>query len=145
MDWSSAMSTAISYPFTIDAVGVVNYTEVPAKIYLDRLLTLLSTNVGQRPTNPEYGLDLKTALFENEYIRDGGNVTTFKTAVEGAIRSAAGRWLPDIQVSEVTISNPDDYGFSQIEILITIPGKINATLTTTTAIFGIDGTITRIQ
>ena len=139
------MSVAISYPFRLDAVGVLAYAEAPSKIYLDRLLTLLSTNIGQRPTNPEYGLDLKTALFENEYIANGGDTTTFKLAVTGAIRKAVGRWLPDIEVTEVIIKNPNQDGAAQVEILVTIPGNISATLTTTTAIFGVDGTITRTQ
>ena len=37
----------IRYPFTLDKFGVVNSTTNLGEIYLDRLVTLLSTHVGQ--------------------------------------------------------------------------------------------------
>jgi phage baseplate assembly protein W len=142
MDWSAAMK-AISYPFTLDTRGAVLSTSFSPKIYLDRVLTLLSTNIGQRPTRPDYGVDLSAAFFENEYIYNGGDVTTYKKAVEQAIRVAVANWLPDITIDEITITNPDIEGFARITILIGVPGNLQLTLNTTTAIFGADGTITR--
>lgn len=133
----------ISYPFTLDAIGVLGTTDLVSKIYEDRLLTLLSTQVGQRPMRPTYGIDLSRAFFENEYIVDGGNVTTFKKAVTEAIRNAAQTWLPDITIDDVIVGNPSIDGIASLEILITVPGSISTSLNTTTAIFGNDGTITR--
>jgi hypothetical protein len=66
----------VSYPFTLDTIGIVKSTDLVSKIYEDRLLTLLSTQVGQRPMRPTYGVDLSRAFFENEYIVDSGNVET---------------------------------------------------------------------
>jgi len=134
----------ISYPFTLDTIGVVNTTDNPAKIYEDRLLTLLSTNVGQRPMNPGYGVDFSQAFFENEFIVSGGNRTTYKKAIDEAIRSATERWLPDIKIHDIVVSNPNDSGQSDVSILITVPGDISTSLNVTTAIFMNDGTVTRL-
>ena len=133
----------ISYPFTLDAIGILKSTDAVSKIYEDRLLTLLSTQVGQRPMRPTYGVDLSKAFFENEYIVDAGNVTTFSKSVTEAIRNATQTWLPDITIDEVIVGNPEFDGIASLEILITVPGSISTSLNTTTAIFGNDGTITR--
>lgn len=133
----------VSYPFTLDAVGVLGSTDIVSKIYEDRLLTLLSTQVGQRPMRPTYGVDLSRAFFENEYIVDAGNVTTFKKAITEAIRNAVQTWIPDITIDDIIVENPGLNGVASLEILITVPGSISTSLNTTTAIFGNDGTITR--
>ena len=133
----------VSYPFTLDTIGIVKSTDLVSKIYEDRLLTLLSTQVGQRPMRPTYGVDLSRAFFENEYIVDSGNVTTFTKAVTEAIRNSVQTWLPDITIDDVIVENPGLNGIASLEILITVPGSISTSLNTTTAIFGNDGTITR--
>jgi hypothetical protein len=46
-----------------------------------------------------YGVDLKRALFENEYIHDGGEVVSFKKAVEQAVREAINTWMRDVEDS----------------------------------------------
>ena len=134
----------VSYPFTLDAIGVLESTDIVSKIYEDRLLTLLSTQVGQRPMRPTYGVDLSRAFFENEYVVESGDVRSFSNAVDQAVRSAAQKWIPDITINDVIVSNPAQDGASQVEILITVPGNITTSLNTTTAIFYNDGTITRI-
>ena len=133
----------ISYPFTLDSIGVVKTTDYTPKIYLDRLLTLLSTNVGQRPMNPGYGVDLKTALFENAYIVDGPQKTTFSAAVKSAIETAVNNWLPDISLGDIKVGPIGEDGIAAIEIVVVLPNSTQATLSTTTAIFTNDGTITR--
>jgi len=134
----------IAYPFSLDIKGVLSVTDLVAKVYEDRLLTLLSTNIGQRPMLPAYGVDLSRAFFENEYISESGNVTSYAKSVEQAIREATQKWLPDITVNQVLVGNPGQDGQASIEILITVPGSVTTSLNTTTAIFYTDGTITRI-
>ena len=53
---------AISFPFTLDPFGVVETTSSQTKIYQDRVLTLLSTAVGERPMRPTYGTDVARAF-----------------------------------------------------------------------------------
>jgi len=43
---------AISFPFTLDPFGKTTSTTDQRKIYQDKVLTLLSTAVGERPMRP---------------------------------------------------------------------------------------------
>lgn len=131
------MSTAISYPFTLDSVGVVEPTEVVTKIYLDRVLTLLSTNIGQRPMLQDYGTNVMRALFEND--------NDFPAAVDQAIRQAVGIWIPEISINQITISPPGEDGTATVDIVIELPNSLLTSLSINTAIFNIDGTITATE
>jgi phage baseplate assembly protein W len=135
MDWSGAMSKAIAYPYTLDGFGVVKPTTDVNKIYLDRVLTLLSTNVGQRPILTEYGTDIEAALFENE--------NNFESAINQAIRQAMARWIPDVQVADIKVGVPDQDGIAQVNVTLVMPDSTLTSLTVSTSNFGADGTITR--
>lgn len=129
--------SAISYPFTLDGLGVLQSTSDPKKIYLDRLLTLLSTSPGQRPMLPEYGTDVLLALYENDNV--------VETAISQAIKSAVSIWMPEIDVENVRVSIPDEAGSVEVEIIIKLPNSTLTTLTVSSAIFNIDGTITATE
>lgn len=134
MDWSTIVSSAINFPFTLDTFGVLIPTTEANKIYLDRVLTLLSTNVGQRPMLPEYGIDWKVALFENE-----GDA---KAAVPGALRAAIARWIPDVEVNSITMKDQQD-GIEYVNIELVLPDNTVTTLPVSTATFNLDGTVIR--
>lgn len=135
MDWSTEVSVAINYPYTLNIDGKVITSSDSNKIYLDRVLTLLSTNVGQRPMLPDYGCDIYHALFEND--------NNIEQAVNQAVRSAIGSWLPAIQVMEVLVGQPNEDGISNVEIRLKFPDGMLTSLVTSTAIFMADGTIKR--
>jgi phage baseplate assembly protein W len=133
MDWS-AMSSAISFPFTLDPFGALETTDLPSKIWTDRVLTLLSTNIGQRPILTDYGTDIMRYLFENE------NNTAL--GVDQAIRSAIANWLPEILVKEISITNVDSEGRFVVDLTILLPDSTIKTLDVSKAILSLDGTIT---
>lgn len=126
---------SISYPFTLDDKGKVESTISPSKIYLDRVLTLLSTNVEQRPMAQNYGTDMGTALFENE-----GDIVA---ATQAAIQEALKTWLPEVTIGSITVSTPNEDGVADIQLSLILPNKVSSTLNITTAIFSYDGTVTR--
>lgn len=126
---------SISYPFRLDGKGKVSSTSSTGKIYLDRVLTLLSTNINQRPIGQSYGTDIGTALFENE----GEIVPATKTAIQEAIKT----WLPEVTIGNISVSTPNEEGIADIQLDLILPNKINSTLNITTAIFSYDGTVTR--
>ena len=128
------MSMAINYPFELDNFGVLTPTTNANKIYLDRVLTLLSTNVGQRPMLPEYGIDWTVALFENE-----GDA---RAATPGALRAAISRWIPDVRVSNITMQDQQD-GIEYVTIELVLPDNTITTLPVSTATFNLDGTVIR--
>ena len=128
------MSSAISFPFSLNPFGVVESTELSSKIWVDRVLTLLSTNIGQRPILTDYGTDIMRFLFENE------NNTAL--GVDQAIRSAIANWLPEISVKEIAITNVDSEGRFVIDLTVLLPDSTIKTLDVSKAIFSLDGTIT---
>lgn len=128
------MTSAINFPFTLDTFGVLTSTEAANKIYLDRVLTLLSTNVGQRPMLPEYGIDWSVALFETE--------DDAKAATPGAIKAAISRWIPDVKVENITMQDQQD-GIEYVNIQLVLPDNTITTLPISTATFNIDGTVVR--
>ena len=129
------MSISISYPYTTDGFGVVKPTTNVNKIYLDRVLTLLSTNVGQRPMLPEYGTDIEKALFENN--------NDFESAVNQAVKDALARWIPDVSVAEIKIVSPNVDGIGTVNITLVLPDSTFTNLSVSTSNFASDGTITR--
>lgn len=123
---------AIVFPYTLDPFGETQATTTPSKIYLDRLLTLLSTQVGQRPMLPEYGTDLGRALFENE--------DNFRVAVKVAILTAVTTWLPELKIQNVDI-DPLAEGYVNLRITVELPNAKITSVTVNSAIFGANGQI----
>lgn len=134
MDWSTIMSSAINFPFTLDNFGVLISTTSSNKIYLDRVLTLLSTNMGQRPMLPEYGIDWGVALFENE-----GDA---RAAIPAALQDAIARWIPDVKVNNIKLQDQQD-GIEYVTLELVLPDNTVTTLPISTATFNIDGTVIR--
>jgi phage baseplate assembly protein W len=133
----SAMSRAINYPYSLDPVGATEATEQANKIWLDRLLTLLSTNVGQRPMLTSYGTDLMRALFENENVLD--------TSIKQAVSTAVTVWLPEIKISSISTVLPEYGGQAQVTITVILPDSTIKTLDVSSAIFSSDGTVTAVR
>jgi phage baseplate assembly protein W len=128
------MSVAIQFPYTLSKYGIVDTTEDSNQIYLDRVLTLLSTNLGQRPMLPTYGVDWSTSLFENE--------NNAKAAIPAAIISAVSRWIPDVEVKKIDIKDNQD-GIENVLVSLKLPDNTIATLPVSTATFKLDGTVVR--
>lgn len=124
---------AINFPFTLDPFGKVGTVTTESKIYLDRLLTLLSTQVGQRPMLPEYGTDIAKALFENE--------EDFFLAARTAITDAVSTWLPELRIDKLELENLDEQGFANIKVIVELPDAKITSITVNTAIFGANGMI----
>jgi phage baseplate assembly protein W len=127
------LSIAINYPFTLLSDGTTEATEDYAKIYVDRLLTLISTNIGQRPMLPTYGTDIFKALFEND--------NKVEKAIISAITSAVALWLPEISISAIDIGLPDQNGISTVLIEITLPNSTITTVNVSSALIYSDGRV----
>jgi len=127
------LSVAINYPFTLLSDGTTQVTEDYAKIYLDRLLTLISTNIGQRPMLPAYGTDIFMALFENDNRVDA--------AIQTAIRSAVNIWIPEISINSIEVGLPDQNGIATVTIEVLLPNNTITSLNVSSALIYADGTV----
>lgn len=126
---------AISFPFTLDPFGVVESTESQTKIYQDRVLTLLSTAVGERPMRPTYGTDVARAMFENQ--------TDAKKAIDQAIRKAISTWIPEVDVDSVNVTTFDNSGKVGVEVNIILPDFTSTTVNVLSTTLNPDGSTTR--
>lgn len=126
---------AISYPFTLDPFGKTTSTTDQRKIYQDRVLTLLSTAVGERPMRPTYGTNMAVAMFENQ-----GNV---EAAINQAIRSAVSNWIPELTVEKINVKNFLDIGAVTVEVNVTLPDFTEDSITVVSTTLNPDATTTR--
>jgi phage baseplate assembly protein W len=136
MDRSAVMSLySINFPYTFDPQGVLENNRSATKMYLDRVVTLLSTNIGQRPMLLDYGVDWSTSLFEND--QDA------MLAIPEAISAAMDRWLPNIQIQDIRLDSNGNDGVIKVFLTLVLPNNNVSNLTISTANFFLDGTITR--
>jgi phage baseplate assembly protein W len=107
-------SVGVSDCFTKGNNGyfAVNYT-TKEQIKSD-LRNLILTNRGERLMQPEFGCNLRQALFEQ--IDEGGGVYTY---IETEIETAIARWLPFITVENVSVfsdNNSKDNNSIQVQL-----------------------------
>jgi phage baseplate assembly protein W len=128
------MNTSITYPYTVDVNGTVSKALTSTRLYLDRILTLVSTYKGQRPMLPEYGIDWSGALFEND--------NNARVAIPIAIREAVANWIPQVEVTDVDIKFDPLAGVEYVTLGVSLPDNTFTTMSINTATFNMDGTVT---
>jgi len=128
------MSKALSFPYTVSPAGVAAYTESPTKIYLDRVLTLLSFYVGQRPMQPTYGVDWSRTLFENN--------SDARIAIPIAISEAVSKWIPQVSVTSVEFAGENTDGTENVIVSLKLPDDTLTSLTINTGTINYNGTTT---
>lgn len=114
------MSTSIDFPYSINQVGVTTAANTVPKIYVDRVLTLLSTNLGQRPMSPDYGVDWSGAMFENEGVAS--------LAITQAVNIAIAKWVPEVEVTNISFSNINSDGNQVVSISLGLPDQTETVL-----------------
>ena len=127
------MSKALSFPYTISPAGVPQYTESATKIYLDRVLTLLSFYVGQRPMEPKYGVDWSRVLFEND--------SDSQIAIPIAISEAILKWIQQVSVTDVEFSGVSADGTQNVIVSLKLPDDTLTSLTINTGTINYNGTV----
>jgi phage baseplate assembly protein W len=105
---------AIRFPFEFDKAGKIVSTTTDTKIYQDRVLTLLSTVVYQRPMMPEYGVDIARSLYET--------LDNMYASIGESISRAMAYSLPYIKLKDVQIdlTSPIETG-TNVTVLIELP------------------------
>lgn len=122
----------INYPFTLDVLGKITTTQDDSKIYLDRILTLLSTPSFFRPMRPRYGTNIFRALYETGH--------DYEQAVREAILRAMSLYLPQIIVDNISILDPDESGNSNVEISFIFPDNTRSEILINSKNLNPDGT-----
>lgn len=126
---------AISFPFTLDPFGKLTSTTTQEKIYQDRVLTLLSTAVGERPMRPTYGTNVAVAMFENQ-----GKI---EAAINDAIRNAISTWIPELTVEKIVVTGFLEDGQVAVELNVTLPDFTTSNIKVLSTTLNPDATTTR--
>jgi len=87
-------SKAITLPFSINEVGGVSYAMNEEKIWQDRVLLVVMTNLNERVMNPTFGSNVGLSLFQN--INDA------MTLIQQSISLAFSRWLAPLTLVSVS-------------------------------------------
>jgi phage baseplate assembly protein W len=90
-------SVGVSLPFTVGNNGFFAVTYTTKEQIKSDLKNLILTNRGERMMQPDFGCNLRQAIFEQ--IDDGGVNDFIQTEIETAIQ----RWLPFIIVNNIDV------------------------------------------
>ena len=86
---------AISLPFSISESYGISFTTNENKIYKDRVFLAVMTGLNERVMRPNYGTQVKTAIFENEAIAI--------PIVDATVRESFSQWLPTLVLQDLYI------------------------------------------
>jgi phage baseplate assembly protein W len=87
---------AISVPFRFDGYGNVATSTTASKIWAGRVRSVLGTPIGQRVMRSDFGSNLPNNLFDVAVTAPG--------FIEAGVTSAASRWLPDVEIVDVSVT-----------------------------------------
>jgi phage baseplate assembly protein W len=119
------MSRAISLPFSFDTGGSLSFTEDERKIWQDRVVIAVMTQLGERAMRPGFGTEIKQGLFANRedavYIIKNGITKAFST------------WLNSLTLLDIKYTF-DSNEILNFEIFYALNVTLKDSVTITTAI-----------
>ena len=90
----------IDQPFRVDPQGHIAFTSDPKRVLMNRVRTIIGTELGERVMRPDYGVALQSMLFEAD---DEMNATVIASDIEQALQE----YEPGIIVQSVTTDSDD--------------------------------------
>ena len=114
------METALSLPFTVTSYGTVMSTTEQAKIWSDRVRSVMGTNIGERIMNPDFGTLIPEAFMQTTDDAE----TLIKTEVERAFANE----LPQLTFSSVTTTFDEDTTSLNVSITYSLPNAEETTV-----------------
>lgn len=128
----------ISRPFSFDSLGRINTVDstdatTNNKYMVDKILSLLSTNIRQKGMDTSFGVNLSRAMYENT-----GN---FRQAILDSITRALSTFLPELRIIRLVASVPDLSGQTYVDLEVALPDGTVSAVSVTTQEFNKDGTI----
>lgn len=118
---------AISYPFKFTDVGTLEVTSESNKIWKDRIILLCLTQIGERVMLPNYGTQVPSSAFENEF--DAVELCRI------SVTEAFAKWLPELVFVDLAGDLNPDTSELTLEIYYNDPTGAPNSVTLRTAIF----------
>jgi phage baseplate assembly protein W len=106
---------AISLPFTINSYGKVQTTIDQKKIWADRVYSVIGTLSSERVMRPTFGSDAAKELLSSEEV--------MITNVENSVRLAFLKFLPTLNLLDISASYDRSSNIINIEIVYSLPNQ----------------------
>ena len=111
---------AISLPFSLDAYGRITSTESQQKIFSDRVLSVIGTNLKERVMLVEFGTKITSYLY--------GSIEKAISSIPGEIEQAFAKFLPTLTYSNTNVIYDEQTGTLLLDIMYELPnGETNST------------------
>jgi len=129
------MSKTLSLPFGFDSSsGGLTITTDPAKMWQDRIIIAVMTGMGERVMRPTFGSDATKTV--------GHNLGDAVSIISQSVSVAFSRWLPELELLNVTGFTDQTDGYLVIEIKYKYRAQnINQTVNIKTAILSRSGDV----
>lgn len=118
---SPVTEIAISLPFTIGSTGLVIQTSDQAKIWEDRVRSVIGTAVGERIMRHSFGSTLHKEVFDNE--------TAVEEKVRGIVFDAFTNHIKVLELEDVSTSFDETAGSMEVIIAYRLPNNELKSLT----------------
>ena len=111
---------AISLPFSLDAYGRITSTESQQKIFSDRVLSVIGTNLKERVMLVEFGTKITSYLY--------GSIEKAISSIPAEIEQAFAKFLPTLTYSNTNVIYDEQTGTLLLDIIYELPnGETNST------------------
>ena len=111
---------ALSLPFSLDSYGRITSTVSQQKIFSDRVLSVIGTNLKERVMLVEFGTNITSYLY--------GSIEKAISAIPGEIEQAFAKFLPTLTYSNTTVIYDEQTGTLLLDIIYELPnGETNST------------------
>ncbi len=107
--------TALTLPFSLDAYGRVSSTESQQKIFADRVLSVIGTNLKERVMLPAFGTSITSYLY--------GSIEKAISAIPDEIALAFEKFLPALTYSNTNITYDEQTGTLLLDIIYELPNN----------------------
>lgn len=109
---------AISLPFSIDPFGKVSQTTDQAKIWSDRVRSVIGTGLQERVMRPSLGTAIPSAVFDSQ--------DNASALIEKEVESAFSTQLPLLKLQGVDSSFDQYTGIMSVSIVYDLPNRQQA-------------------
>lgn len=126
---ATKIETAIALPFGLDNYGNVRKTYDQAKIWADRVRSVIGTLQGERVMRATFGTKAPSHTFDTE--------TMAMDNIAREIRGAFASYLPSLELDSVNVTFDENESVLNVEVVYDLPNQ--TTVTTNVGIAYISG------
>jgi hypothetical protein len=110
----------ITLPFSIDSYGKINVTTDPKKIWNDRIISAINTNLGERVMYPAFGTTIGLTILDT---RD-----SLSSTIETEINRIFSLYFRLLRLNSVDVTYSADGSTINVNVTYTLPNESTSSL-----------------